>query len=36
MERGLCPVTARVKSGRSRYLGNPVVELITLEEGASP
>ena len=29
-------IIARVKSGRSRYLGNPVVELITLEEGASP
>src|SRR6266480_5762558 len=28
-------IIARVKSGRSRYLGNPVVELITLEEGAS-
>lgn len=29
-------ITARVRSGRSRYLGNPVVELISLEEGASP
>jgi hypothetical protein len=27
-------VTARVRAGRSRYLGNPVVELLTLE--ASP
>jgi hypothetical protein len=27
-------VTARVRSGRSRYLGNPVVELVSLE--ASP
>lgn len=25
-------VTARVRSGRSRYLGNPVVDLLTLEE----
>ena len=29
-------VTARVRNGRSRYLGNPVVELVSLEEGASP
>ncbi|MDP3908965.1 MAG: hypothetical protein Q8Q14_01110 [Gemmatimonadales bacterium] len=29
-------VTARVRAGRSRYLGNPVVELITLEGGAAP
>lgn len=29
-------VTARVRNGRSRYLGNPVVDLILLEEGASP
>ena len=28
-------VTARVRSGRSRYLGIPVVELLTLEGGAS-
>ncbi len=26
-------VTARVRSGRSRYLGNPVVDLISLEGG---
>jgi hypothetical protein len=26
-------VTARVRNGRSRYLGNPVVDLISLEEG---
>jgi hypothetical protein len=29
-------LTARVRNGRSRYLGNPVVELISLEEGMSP
>ena len=29
-------VTARVRNGRSRYLGNPVVELVSLEEGVSP
>jgi len=29
-------ITARVRAGRSRYLGNPVVELITLEGGAVP
>jgi len=29
-------ITARVRAGRSRYLGNPVVELITLEGGAAP
>jgi hypothetical protein len=29
-------VTARVRNGRSRYLGNPVVELISLEGGATP
>ena len=29
-------ITARVRNGRSRYLGNPVVELISLEGGATP
>ena len=29
-------IIARVRSGRSRYLGNPVVDLISLEGGASP
>lgn len=29
-------ITARVRSGRSRYLGNPVVDLISLEGGATP
>jgi hypothetical protein len=29
-------VTARVRNGRSRYLGNPVVELVSLEGGATP
>ena len=29
-------ITARVRSGRSRYLGNPVVELVSLEGGATP
>jgi hypothetical protein len=29
-------ITARVRAGRSRYLGNPVVELISLEGGATP
>jgi hypothetical protein len=29
-------ITARVRNGRSRYLGNPVVELISLEGGVSP
>jgi hypothetical protein len=28
-------IIARVRSGRSRYLGNPIVELITLEGGSS-
>jgi hypothetical protein len=39
--RGLTPlvtmqITARVRNGRSRYLGNPVVELVSLEGGAAP
>ena len=25
-------VTARVRTGRSRFIGNPVVDLVTLEE----
>jgi hypothetical protein len=29
-------ITARVRNGRSRYLGNPVVDLISLEGGATP
>ncbi len=29
-------ITARVRSGHSRYLGIPVVELLTLEGGARP
>jgi hypothetical protein len=29
-------ITARVRNGRSRYLGNPIVELISLEGGATP
>jgi hypothetical protein len=29
-------ITARVRNGRSRYLGNPVVELVSLEGGATP
>ena len=29
-------ITVRVRNGRSRYLGNPVVELISLEGGATP
>jgi len=29
-------VTARVRNGRSRYLGNPVVDLISLEGGVTP
>ncbi|HJS44288.1 MAG TPA: hypothetical protein VJ755_12505 [Gemmatimonadales bacterium] len=29
-------ITARVRSGRSRYLGNPVVDLISLEGGPTP
>jgi hypothetical protein len=29
-------VTARVRNGRSRYLGNPVVDLVSLEGGATP
>lgn len=29
-------VTARVRNGRSRYLGNPIVDLIMLEEDAAP
>jgi hypothetical protein len=29
-------ITARVRNGRSRYLGNPVVDLISLEGGVSP
>jgi hypothetical protein len=36
--RALTPLAAlqiivRVRNGRSRYLGNPVVDLVTLEEG---
>jgi hypothetical protein len=33
---GVIEVTARVRSGRSRYLGIPVVELMTLEGEAQP
>jgi hypothetical protein len=33
---GTITLTARVRSGRSRYLGNPIVDLISLEEGARP
>jgi hypothetical protein len=29
-------ITARVRNGRSRYLGNPVVDLISLEGGTTP
>jgi hypothetical protein len=29
-------ITARVRNGRSRYLGNPVVDLISLEGGVTP
>jgi hypothetical protein len=29
-------ITARVRNGRSRYLGNPVVDLILLEGGLTP
>ena len=29
-------LTARVRNGRSRYLGNPVVELVSLEGGVTP
>lgn len=29
-------ITARVRNGRSRYLGNPVVELVSLEGGTTP
>lgn len=29
-------ITVRVRNGRSRYLGNPVVELVSLEGGATP
>jgi hypothetical protein len=29
-------ITARVRNGRSRYLGNPVVDLVSLEGGATP
>ena len=29
-------ITARVRNGRSRYLGNPVVDLIALEGGVTP
>jgi hypothetical protein len=29
-------ITARVRNGRSRYLGNPVVELVSLEGGLTP
>lgn len=29
-------ITARVRNGRSRYLGNPVVDLISLEGGPTP
>ena len=29
-------ITVRVRNGRSRYLGNPVVDLISLEGGSTP
>ena len=29
-------ITARVRNGRSRYLGNPVVDLISLDGGVTP
>jgi hypothetical protein len=29
-------IAARVRNGRSRYLGNPVVDLISLEGGVTP
>ena len=29
-------ITARVRNGRSRYLGNPVVDLMSLEAGVTP
>jgi len=29
-------VTARVRAGRSRYLGNPVVDLLSLEVESQP
>src|SRR6266508_69164 len=29
-------ITVRVRNGRSRYLGNPVVDLISLEGGVTP
>ncbi|HXG95529.1 MAG TPA: hypothetical protein VNJ06_00300 [Gemmatimonadales bacterium] len=29
-------ITARVRNGRSRYLGNPIVDLISLEGGVTP
>ena len=29
-------VIVRVRNGRSRYLGNPVVDLVSLEGGATP
>ena len=29
-------LTAKVRNGRSRYLGNPVVELVSLEGGTTP
>jgi hypothetical protein len=28
-------ITARVRNGRSRYLGNPIVDLISLEGGST-
>jgi hypothetical protein len=39
--RSLTPLVSmtaivRVRNGRSRYLGNPVVDLISLEGGVSP
>ena len=30
------PVIVRVRNGRSRYLGNPVVDLVSLEGGTTP
>ncbi len=29
-------ITVRVRNGRSRYLGNPVVDLVSLEGGSTP
>jgi hypothetical protein len=36
MPLSVIQITARVRAGRSRYLGNPVIDLVSLEAQAAP